>query len=46
MAVLNFPLSSFPAFSDVTMAMTPGAAFAAAKFMDLMRPLAMADPTT
>jgi hypothetical protein len=45
-AVLSLPFSSLPAFSAVTMARTPGAAFAAATSIDLMRPFGMAEPTT
>src|SRR5215213_8502904 len=45
-AVFLSPLPSLPAFSAVTTARTPGAAFAAVRSMDAMRPFGMADPTT
>ena len=37
--------ASVPALAAVTMARTPGAAFATARSIDAMRPLAIADPT-
>ena len=46
LAVLRLPLPSLPAFSAVTMASTPGAAFARSKSIEAMRPLAIAEPTT
>jgi hypothetical protein len=46
LAVLKLPLPSLPALRAVTMASTPGAARAAARSMEAMRPLAMPAPTT
>jgi hypothetical protein len=40
------PLPSLPAFSAVTIAITPGAAFAVGRSMARSRPLAIAAPTT